>query len=349
VVSTALEIVGGHFGELSIDQIFSLYDYMRYGRRAIGDREAIGEWSYVSHPADSSIGTNSCRFANETLKLGKSMSRSGFGDCDDFAIVMASLVRAIGGSSRIVVIEENGNLVHAYSEVYLGILDRPDDDIYYFADLIRLRYIVDSVYVHIDPLSKKVWLNLDAPMDLGGNAYPGCPFRSGSAHYVLGPESDSIKEIRIPEDRSLRNIVNETLNSTEGKEQLRMIGQIVDGLNTLPRGNAINGSENLTTGDFVELAYNILSSQGTFNIDMSKLALGNASTLPNADANLTSKALNLAKLAKVLNVATQTEESNLSSKSDTFLPLFGTSGGPRTEQDGENMLQNLVSNLLGGE
>lgn len=310
VVSTAHEIVGGHFGELSIDQIFSLYDYMRYGRRAIGDREAIGEWSYISDPADSLI--DSYRFANETLKLGKRMSHSGSGDCDDFAIVMASLVRAIGGSSRIVVIgDENGNLLHAYTEVYLGILDKPDDDIYYFADLIRLKYNVDSVYVHIDPLSKSVWLNLDAPMDLGGKANPGCPFRSGSAHYILGPSAISLQElqeIRDPAYRSLLNIVNESLNSEEGNEQLMMIGQIVDSLNTLPRGNAMNGSENLTTGDFVNLAYDLLSSQGTFNIDMAKLALGNASTLPNADNNSTGRALNLAKLARMLDDATQAQE-----------------------------------------
>jgi hypothetical protein len=322
VMSTAHKIVKGHYGELSIDQIFDIYDYMRYGRNEINSPNDVGGWIYVSDLAESSNELDSYKFANETIKLGESIDYSGSGDCDDFAIVMASLVRAIGASSRIVVVQdEDGDLVHAYSEVYLGILDEPDDDIYYLIDLVRLKYNVDIIYAHIDPSSKSVWLNLDTPMNLGEKANPGCPFISGSAHYEIGPSSISMREIRYPEYRSLLNIVNESLNSPEGNDELRMIGQIVDTVNSLPRGNAINESGRLTTGDFIQSAFNLLASQGTFDIDMAKLALGNASILPNATSNSTNQALKLAKLARMLNEATQAQDGNVPAQSNTSLDL----------------------------
>ena len=307
VRGTAFKIVAGHYGEISIDQIFAIYDYMRYGRND------VGEWVYVSDPSESLNEADSFRFANDTLRLGEMIKHSGVGDCDDFAIVMASLVRAIGGSSRIVVVQgENGDPVHAYSEVYLGILDEPDDDIYYLAELAGLKYNADRVYAHIDPSTKAVWLNLDAPMNLGEKAYPGCPFISGSAHYELGPNSNSMREIRYPEHRSLLNIVNEALNSPEGNTELRRIGLIANMLNSLSLGNATNESGNLTKENLVQSSFNLIASQGAFDIDMAKLALGNASTLPNANSNSTQQALNLAKLAKMLSEANQTQGENLS-------------------------------------
>lgn len=323
VRSTAFKIVAGHYGELSIDQVFAIYDYMRYGLNEIGGQNDVGEWVYVSDPAESSNEADSYRSANDTLRLGEMIKHSGVGDCDDFAIVMASLMGAIGGTSRIVVVQgENGDPVHAYSEVYLGILDEPDDDIYFLADLVRMKYNVDRVYTHIDPSTKAVWLNLDTPMNLGENAYPGCPFVSGSAHYEIGPSSISMREIRSPEYRSLLNIVNEALNSPEGNEELRRIGLIVNILNSLPRGNATNESGNLTEENIVQSAFNMLASQGAFDIDMAKLALGNASTLPNANSNSTQQALNLAKLAKMLSEANQTQSENLSA-----LDLFNMDPG----------------------
>ena len=188
-------------GPFSIAQIVYIYRYLIYGRNDINSLYDIEGWRYISDPPDSL----NYMFANDTLESGAKIGCTGYGDCDDFAIVMTSLIRAIGGSSRIIVVQDkNGTFFHAYSEVYLGVLDEPDDKIYYLADLIRQIYGIDSVYVHLDPSSKRIWLNLDSRMDLGGESYPGCPFRSGIAHNVLGPEGDKMMEV---DDLGYRSII----------------------------------------------------------------------------------------------------------------------------------------------
>lgn len=68
-------------------------------------------WKYVSDPAAS--WTDYASPARRTLALGLA------GDCDDFAILMASCVQAVGGRVRIVH-GFHGGSGHAWAEVWLG-------------------------------------------------------------------------------------------------------------------------------------------------------------------------------------------------------------------------------------
>ncbi|MBN1323149.1 MAG: transglutaminase domain-containing protein, partial [Methanotrichaceae archaeon] len=89
-------------GDYTIEQIISIHGYV------------TNQWKYRSDPT----GYERFRYANESIK-GAPEGKSGFGDCDDFAIVMASLIENIGGTSRII-LARGGELLggHAYPEVY---------------------------------------------------------------------------------------------------------------------------------------------------------------------------------------------------------------------------------------
>lgn len=97
-----------HSGYPSIDQICSIFNYY-----IKGDDSTLG-WHYINDPR----GINSA-YANESLQLGEKTGNSGAGDCDDFAIVMSSLVESIGGTSRIVR-GTNPDEAHVFTEVFLG-------------------------------------------------------------------------------------------------------------------------------------------------------------------------------------------------------------------------------------
>jgi hypothetical protein len=92
-------------GSCTIDQICYLYDYL------------TKSWRYIADPRCKDY----FQYANETLQHGKKSKPTcaGAGDCDDFAILMASMVESIGGTTRIIL--AYGPLGgHAYAEVYLG-------------------------------------------------------------------------------------------------------------------------------------------------------------------------------------------------------------------------------------
>jgi hypothetical protein len=95
----------------------------------------------------------------------------------------------------------------------LGCLNDTDDDIYRLIELLMIRYRVDKIYVHIDPLTKDIWLNLDANLKLGGRLYPGAPYLSGSGHYLITDLSVGVRDGVAIADISLQAIVNDALNS----------------------------------------------------------------------------------------------------------------------------------------
>jgi len=99
----AVEIAGKYSGSYTLDQICAIYDYLHIN------------WHYV-------LGGTNEHYANESIRLGQSTGASGVGNCEDFAIVMASMIEAIGGSARIIISEDsaNGGSSHAYAEVYMG-------------------------------------------------------------------------------------------------------------------------------------------------------------------------------------------------------------------------------------
>jgi hypothetical protein len=106
-------------------------------------------WTYVEDPRGSDYFSP----ASRTIALGLK------GDCDDFAIVVASMIGAVGGNARIVH-ARNGTESHAYPEVYIGTTREEYEAV---AGYIRERYAVKEVSCHItrDENTTRYWLNLD--------------------------------------------------------------------------------------------------------------------------------------------------------------------------------------------
>lgn len=217
VKSEASQIVAGRSGALTIDQVSSIYDFMRYGN----GQKSIGPWNYVLENYEV------INYANETLLQGKVSSVSGTGDCDDFAVVMASLVQSIGGTARINLVPSN----HIYAEVYLGNLEQDEKELISIVNWIMWKYRVNKIYTHVDPVSKDVWLNLDAPLRLGDKAYLGFPFRKSiEPHKIaISLEEDRIgkKRVNRVEYSRLSAIINDAINDPASNGDLRKVDEIL--------------------------------------------------------------------------------------------------------------------------
>jgi putative hemolysin len=162
-------------GDLTIDQIASIYSYLKNG-----DGSKKG-WGYVRDPR----GIDYLRYANASLKLGDRANCVGGGDCDDFAILMAALVESVGGTTRIILARSNTTGGHAYTEVYLGCLNPSNNQVEDIINWLKKKFDADKIYTHIDTDTNDVWLNLDWGPDEKGNTHPGGPFYQGDKHIVL--------------------------------------------------------------------------------------------------------------------------------------------------------------------
>ncbi|CAM3620163.1 hypothetical protein FSS13T_17830 [Flavobacterium saliperosum S13] len=120
-------------------------------------KEVRNRWNYVNDPK----GQEYIAHASESLQHFS-------GDCDDHAILMSALVRAVGGTPRII---HTGG--HLYPEMLIGNK----------ADLENINYLIKEVlfvdesrgkevHYHIDERGQ-IWLNLDYTAK-----YPGGPFMS---------------------------------------------------------------------------------------------------------------------------------------------------------------------------
>ncbi len=98
VRSYALQLAAKFPGEYNVPQICSIWYHLKEN------------WRYVSDPRTKEY----LAPASETIKVGLA------GDCDDFAILMASLIEAIGGRARIILTMAAEPSDHAYCEVYIG-------------------------------------------------------------------------------------------------------------------------------------------------------------------------------------------------------------------------------------
>jgi transglutaminase-like putative cysteine protease len=93
----ALRLARNFPGEYNVGQVCAIWYYVKKN------------WKYVNDPR----GMEYFAPAYESIEAGLS------GDCDDFAILLASLIEAIGGSSR-VILAQGSQIGHAYCEVYIG-------------------------------------------------------------------------------------------------------------------------------------------------------------------------------------------------------------------------------------
>jgi len=96
VRNTAVKIARKSPGLYNIKQAFEIFDWTKNNIR------------YISDPLDKDY----IAFPQETLETKG-------GDCDDMAVLTTSMIKSIGGSARVVVVNEK-NRGHAFSELFLG-------------------------------------------------------------------------------------------------------------------------------------------------------------------------------------------------------------------------------------
>jgi len=141
VRNNAVALVSISPGSFNLGQVCDIFDF------------CYMNWSYVNDP----ITRDYYAKASETLKNGLN------GDCDDFAILMCSLVLAVGGEARISFVYK-GEKGHAFAEVNLGTTNRGEVKEYLLA-----RYGRDEL--HYKEEDGNWWLNLD-----WSGQYPGAEY-----------------------------------------------------------------------------------------------------------------------------------------------------------------------------
>ena len=153
----ALKIIPkSHSGKYSISQVCDIWDYVN------------SRWTYVNDPNGLDYRSPASRTINIGLK----------GDCDDFAVLIASLTESIGGSSRIVRVTG-----HAYPEVYLS---DDKEKVHDRTNYISKRYNGKTIHYHTEKDSEGVtryWLNLDRSAN-----YPGGPFNEADMKMIIYPD-----------------------------------------------------------------------------------------------------------------------------------------------------------------
>ena len=164
-------IMGAPPGDHTIDQVCLIYGTIK------------SSWHFQSDYR----GGDYYRFANETLRDGIDAKSIGAGDCDDFALLMASMIESIGGSTRVMLAyDPTGS--HAYAEVYLGKIETYK--VNEIKKWLMLKYGVSELYTHKDKETGEIWLNLDWGKNIAAVAYPGSAFFSASEHIPIYIKND---------------------------------------------------------------------------------------------------------------------------------------------------------------
>ena len=153
----AISLAAKSPGNFNLGQVCYIYDYL------------FNNWKYVNDPR----GFEYFSSASETIKSNLA------GDCDDFAILMASLISAIGGTARIS-LAFNNTSGHAFTEVCLDNMSPPVSvqsaytyiNSHYQGFFQKLFGIsaVESIWYRPDN-SNRAWLNLDWSSKYPGGEY----------------------------------------------------------------------------------------------------------------------------------------------------------------------------------
>ena len=136
------------FGKLA--RYFSLFKHVRQN------------WRYVNDP----LGMDYYSPPTESMQLLA-------GDCDDYSILMASSIMAIGGEARVVITQS-----HMYTEVKVGKVD----------DLDKVSYAVRTLFpdevadgkIHFHETGEDLWINFDYTAE-----HPGGPFLEPELYSVI--------------------------------------------------------------------------------------------------------------------------------------------------------------------
>ncbi len=169
----AVQVAAGDDGPFHVEQVARIWKHVRLA------------WRYVNDPRGGDYYSR----ASETIE------NEFAGDCDDFAIVIAAMVEAIGGRTRIVIMDsaEGG---HAYPEVCI---DGPPGEIsqkiarfYRRSWDRRLGARPSQTRIHYrSDASCPVWLNLDWTTNVIGGPYV-------EERYAIAVYSDGRTETLAP-------------------------------------------------------------------------------------------------------------------------------------------------------
>jgi hypothetical protein len=171
--NTAVQVASQDDGPFRVEQVARIWSHVR------------GRWRYVNDPQGDEF------FSKASVTIAQNRYA---GDCDDFAIVLSAMIEAIGGRTRIVMLDgEQGG--HAYAEVCVP---EPADEV---ARRLAVHYRRNwDQYLGRQRLSNihfrtssdcPVWLNLD------WNArVPGGPY--GREYWAVAIYSDGRTETLAP-------------------------------------------------------------------------------------------------------------------------------------------------------
>jgi Transglutaminase-like superfamily len=166
----AVQLAAQYPGDYTIDQVCSIWDTV------------YSKWRYVSDPAGNDY------YASASESITNNLA----GDCDDFAIEVASLIEAIGGGARVIGAYNTTSSSHAYPEVYIG----PKGASLTNEIIQDLANKYSSVIWYEIDSNDKVWLNLDwSAQHLGGpffTAQQYFAFRSSGYWESFTPSPTSI-------------------------------------------------------------------------------------------------------------------------------------------------------------
>jgi WD40 repeat protein len=234
VEQTAVTIAKDYPGEYNLNQVAEVYDALRKG------------WYYYSDPSYQ----DKYKHANCTLQDGKISNSIGVGDCDDFAILMASLLEALQGSTRIVfAYDQDTRKNHAYAEVYLGKKSDPRAD-------SLIGWLKDQ-YSQTDIPGQtvsgdEVWLNLDYNSTFPGGLYFGEGHRVQREVVWQSASRNSPKIVPIVD----------TMDNIAGWEKMNDENGSTISFSTVPslKGKAVQMDFDLKEGGWTGMSRNVSGS-----------------------------------------------------------------------------------------
>ena len=156
----AARLAAKYPGKYNLKQMSSIYD------------DVFQKWKFVNDPEGEYISP-----ASRTIQNGL------IGDCDDYAVLMCSLIEAIGGDCRLVLaFGKEGN--HVYAEAKIKANQESLDEINsHYAGALHTQSdlgAVRRINYHSEPDGE--WLNLDQI-----SAYPGGAFYNAEKYFVIYP------------------------------------------------------------------------------------------------------------------------------------------------------------------
>jgi tetratricopeptide (TPR) repeat protein len=181
-----IPLVGNASGNLNIKQICNIYNYM------------CSNWGYINDPRGREV----FQHATYTLKMGDLDNKIGYGDCDDFAILMASFIENIGGATMVVLASDpSGRSGHIFAEVYLGKLGPDGQNIDHIIEWLRKKYNNSEIGYDIpEPVSGEIWLNLDY-----NTMHPGGSTKKMAKSIPLVLRGETAKKALTPSNDFLKN------------------------------------------------------------------------------------------------------------------------------------------------